>query len=285
MSIVRPWPASNCSNFFSSPPAYCFLIWSIWSWTSLSVTGASPIDFAFWVNSDIVTRNSTIPSDRVLYSVVPGRGVAVLRILSIFFVAASTLLKSAFVIVESPTTATAFAGTDFEPPPQPAAKRPATRSMDSGRKRRNLMSIPGNRWRNRPDAESLRGDVLLGDVRVDPRVDPDRTHRDPPLALELGNGLVQELDVELEADCRDVARLLRPEQLAGAADLEVAHRDREAGAELGVVGERREPGARLRRQLARVRIEEVGVRGLVRAADPSADLVELREAERVRSLD
>ena len=82
-----------------------------------------------------------------------------------------------------------------------------------------------------------------------------------------------------------MARLLGAEQVAGAADLEVAHRDREAGAELGVVGERREPGARLRRQLARVRIEEVGVRGLVRAADPSADLVELREAERVRTLD
>ena len=149
MSIVRPWPASKCSNFFSSPPAYCFLIWSIWSWTSLSVTGASPIDFAFWVNSDIVTRNSTIPSDRVLYSVVPGRGVAVLRILSIFFVAASTLLKSAFVTVESPTTATALAGTLLEPPPQPAARRPATRSKDSGRKRSSLMSIPGSRWRRR----------------------------------------------------------------------------------------------------------------------------------------
>jgi hypothetical protein len=37
-----------------------------------------------------------------------------------------------------------------------------------------------------------------------------------------------------------VPGLLRAEQLAGAADLEVAHRDREAGAELGVVGERRQ---------------------------------------------
>ena len=63
---------------------------------------------------------------------------------------------------------------------------------------------------------------------------------------QLGDRLVQELDVELEADGGDVARLLRAEQLAGAADLEVAHRDREAGAELGVVGERREPRARLR---------------------------------------
>ena len=82
-----------------------------------------------------------------------------------------------------------------------------------------------------------------------------------------------------------MARLLRAEQVAGAADLEVAHRDREAGAELGVVGERREPCARLGRQLTRLRIEEVGVRELVAAADAPADLVELREPELVGALD
>ena len=58
-----------------------------------------------------------------------------------------------------------------------------------------------------------------------------------------------------------MARLLGAEQIAGAADLEVAHRDREAGAELGVVGERREAGPRLRRQLRRLGVEEVGVGG------------------------
>ena len=82
-----------------------------------------------------------------------------------------------------------------------------------------------------------------------------------------------------------MAGLLRAEQLAGAADLEVAHRDREAGAELGVVGERGEPRPRLRGQLARVGVEEIRVRGRVGAADAAADLVELREAERVGALD
>ena len=82
-----------------------------------------------------------------------------------------------------------------------------------------------------------------------------------------------------------MAGLLRAEQLAGAADLEVAHRDREAGAELGVVGERREPRPRLVGQLARVGIEEVRVRRRVGAADAAADLVELREAEHVGALD
>ena len=80
---------------------------------------------------------------------------------------------------------------------------------------------------------------------------------------ELGDGLVQHLDVELEAERGDVAGLLGAEQVAGAADLEVAHRDREAGAELGVVGERREPGARLRRS-ARPRPDRRGTRARAR---------------------
>ena len=106
-----------------------------------------------------------------------------------------------------------------------------------------------------------------------------------PLAGELGDGLAQQLDVELEAERGDVPGLLRAEQLARAADLEVAHRDREAGAELGVVGERRQPRARLRRQLRGVRIEQVRVGEDVGAADAPADLVELGEPERVGALD
>ena len=59
--------------------------------------------------------------------------------------------------------------------------------------------------------------------------------------------------------------LLRAEQLSRAANLEIAHGDREAGAQLGVVRERREPGAGLRRQLGGVGIEEVRVREKIRA--------------------
>src|SRR5581483_8188309 len=135
------------------------------------------------------------------------------------------------------------------------------------------------------DAQRLGADVLLRDVRVDASVDADRTGGDAPLALELGHRLVQQLDVELEADGGDVARLLGTEKLAGSSDLEVAHRDGEARAELGVVGERRQSSASLTGQLLRIRIEEVRVRGLIRAADAAADLVELREAEHVGTLD
>ena len=82
-----------------------------------------------------------------------------------------------------------------------------------------------------------------------------------------------------------MAGLLGPEQVARTADLEVAHRDLEAGAELRVVGERREARPGLGRELARIRIEQIRVRRHVRAADAAADLVELGEAENVRALD
>ena len=94
-------------------------------------------------------------------------------------------------------------------------------------------------------------------TRASTRTGPDGGAR---LAGELGDGLVEHLDVELEAERGDVARLLGAEEVARAADLEVAHRDLEAGAELGVVGQRRQPGPRLRRQLASRR-DRTGTRG------------------------
>ena len=82
-----------------------------------------------------------------------------------------------------------------------------------------------------------------------------------------------------------MAGLLGAEQVAGAADLQVAHRDGEAAPELGVVGEGGEPRPRLRRQLLAVGVEEVGVGQGVAPADPPANLVELRQPERVGPLD
>ena len=87
------------------------------------------------------------------------------------------------------------------------------------------------------------------------------------VAAEVRDRLADQPDVQVEPDARDVAGLLAAEQVAGAADLEVLHRDRHAGAELGVLGDRGQPvvgglGQRLLR-----RIEEVGVAAL--AARPT----------------
>jgi hypothetical protein len=135
------------------------------------------------------------------------------------------------------------------------------------------------------DLERLRRDVRRRHEGVHARVDAHGPRRDARLAAQLRHGLVEHLDVQLEAEGRDVARLLGAEQVARAADLEISHRDLEARPELGVVGERREPRARLGCQLRRVGIEQVRVRGDVRAADPPADLVELAQPERVGALD
>ena len=80
-----------------------------------------------------------------------------------------------------------------------------------------------------------------------------------PGPRQLGDRLGEQLDVELEADRGHVPRLLGAEEVARSADLEVAHGDREARAELGVVGEGRQARTRLGGQLLAVRIEEVRV--------------------------
>src|SRR6266540_828875 len=135
------------------------------------------------------------------------------------------------------------------------------------------------------DLQRLGGDVVGGHVRIHACVDPDRTHRDAPLAGQLRDRFRQELDIQLEAECGDVTGLLVAEQVARAANLEVAHRDRETGTQLGVVGERRQAGPRFGGQLGHVRIEQVRVRGHVGSPDTSADLVQLRQAELIRALD
>ncbi len=51
-------------------------------------------------------------------------------------------------------------------------------------------------------------------------------------APRAGDRLLEEMLVELDADLADMARLLLAEQIAGAADVEIVARQREAGAEL-----------------------------------------------------
>ena len=62
--------------------------------------------------------------------------------------------------------------------------------------------------------------------------------------LLLLDRLGQQARVEVEADRGHVAVLLRAEDVAGAADLEVGQRDLEAGAQLGRVEDRLQPLAR-----------------------------------------
>jgi hypothetical protein len=113
------------------------------------------------------------------------------------------------------------------------------------------------------DLRGLVGDVVAGDVGVDRDVDAHRLRRLlRRVPRHRRDGLVEHPHVELEPDGRHVPGLLAAEQVAGAADLEVAHRDLEARAELGVVGEGREPLAGLLGERGRRGVEEVRVGAL-----------------------
>ena len=75
-----------------------------------------------------------------------------------------------------------------------------------------------------------------------------------------------------------MAGLVGPEQVARAPDLEVAHGDLEARAELGVLADGPQPLVGLLGEHPVGRVEEVGVGPLAGPADPAADLVELAQA-------
>ena len=100
----------------------------------------------------------------------------------------------------------------------------------------------------RVDLGGLVGDVLRRHVRGHRHLDAHRRRDRGLLALQLVHRLLQHLRVHLEADRRDVAALLVAQQVAGAADLQVAHGDLEAGAQLGVVGQRLQARRRLGRE-------------------------------------
>ena len=69
------------------------------------------------------------------------------------------------------------------------------------------------------------------DERLHRQVDAQLLLLGDRLALHLGHRLLEDAGVRVEADRGDVAVLLGAEQVAGAADLQVAHRDLEARAQ------------------------------------------------------
>jgi hypothetical protein len=99
----------------------------------------------------------------------------------------------------------------------------------------------------RLNAENRIGDVTGGDERGDAcfragfhklgfirrdKVEP-QLHFEAgpgPLALQLRDGLLKKLAIKIEPNRHDVSALGGAENAAGAADLEVAHRDPESGA-------------------------------------------------------
>ena len=105
------------------------------------------------------------------------------------------------------------------------------------------------------------------------------------LALLLQNRFFEQLQVHVVADGHHVARLLRAEQVARTTDLEVAHRDLEAGAELRVFADGLEALFRDLGEDFALAERQIGVGVPARTADAAAQLMQLREAELVGVLD
>ena len=105
------------------------------------------------------------------------------------------------------------------------------------------------------------------------------------LALEPGDRLGHQLAVEVVAHCGDVSGLPGADQVAGAPNLEVPHRDAKSRAELGRLAHGLEPFVGLLGQDLVPRVEQVGIGPLARPADAATQLVELAEAEQVGAVD
>ena len=135
------------------------------------------------------------------------------------------------------------------------------------------------------EPQPLAGDVVVRQVRVDGKVDLDLGDLVRRLALELRHRLPDEPHIKVEADRRNVPGLLATEQVAGAPDLQVLHRHLHAGTEVGVLGDRGKPIVRLLGERAVRRIEEVRIGAVSAAADATAELMQLGQAEQIAALD
>ena len=95
---------------------------------------------------------------------------------------------------------------------------------------------------------------------------------------------LQQLAGEAEADGGDVAGLLAAEQVAGTAQLQVTHGEVEAAAQRTVAPNRGKALARIAVHESLGRQEQIGVALTRTAADTTAQLVEVGEAEGVRAV-
>ncbi len=103
--------------------------------------------------------------------------------------------------------------------------------------------------------------------------------------FELGDGALEHLAVEVEADGFDVAVLLAAEHVAGAAKFKVEGGDAEAGAKFAEFFHGGEAFAGDVGEDFFRRNEKIGVGALAGAADAAAELIEFREAEAVGAID
>src|SRR5262249_27726900 len=120
-------------------------------------------------------------------------------------------------------------------------------------------------------------DVALVDAEIDPQVHGGSTIVLDVLALQLADGLLEQLRVHIEANRLDVPPLLAAEKIAGAADLEIQRRDTEAAAKVAELANGCEPPTRDRRERLLRRNQQIRVGATIRTANAAAKLIQLRQ--------
>ena len=129
--------------------------------------------------------------------------------------------------------------------------------------------------------------IFLGQEVVGRQVDAHarRLHAGIVIAARLGHGLSQHLRKQVKAHTRQVAVLFGTHERTGAANLQVAHGDAHAAAQVLELGKRGQARRGLlgQRQLAGEHKVRVCLRG--RAANAALELVKLRQAQALRILD
>src|SRR5206468_4998406 len=103
------------------------------------------------------------------------------------------------------------------------------------------------------------GNIAIGQERLHAHVDDGLDRRATRLAAQFSHGLCQELRVKIEAHRGNVAVLLRAQQIAGAADLQIPHGEPEPSPELGHLLDHLEPPLRCLVHTARGRHEQISV--------------------------
>ena len=98
------------------------------------------------------------------------------------------------------------------------------------------------------------------------------------LFLGVADGVFQQLAIQLVTDSRDMAALLRAEDVAGAANLQVAQGDLEARAEFGELLDRLEPLGGDWVDGAVAVEQQVGVGAVLESADAAAQLMQVGQA-------
>ena len=113
------------------------------------------------------------------------------------------------------------------------------------------------------------------------------TRRFSPLATRATNlyRIGEELRVEIEANRRNVPRLLAAEQVARATNLKVGECQLESGAEVRRIEDCLEALARIIGERLFATIEQVAPGAATAATNATAQLIELSEAESIGAID